>query len=293
MSEPKGTIAIESPEAVVLRFPLAEVPARALAFGVDLGLIALITLFLVLAGVFLAGLSGLGEPLAGVLVGVFLVRQFYFVVFEVLWHGATPGKRMMHLRVVSRDGRGLTVDAVVTRNLLRDLELFVPLALVAAPEQIFGDAPSWLWAPAGAWMFLVSLLPMLTRERTRAGDLAGGTVVVRVPRAELIADQAARTSMVPLARSDESIELTAAHLAIYGEQELEILADLIRKIDEGRASVQDQAHIARTIARKIGYEGPEPTHEPTRFLTTFYKQQRAALEKRLLFGKRKSSKHDR
>jgi uncharacterized RDD family membrane protein YckC len=290
--EERGVIAVESPEAVVLRFPLAELLARVLAFGVDLALIAVITVFLVLVGALLAGLSGLAEPIAGVLVGVFLVRQFYFVAFEVLWHGATPGKRLVNLRVIARDGRGLTVDAVVTRNLLRDLELFVPLALIAAPEQVFGGVPGWIWAPAVLWTLVISLLPILTKERTRAGDLAGGTVVVRVPRATLIADQAARTSILPAARS-EGIELTAEHLSVYGEMELEILADLIRKIDDGRATLQDQAHIARTIAKKIGYDGPEPAREPTRFLTTFYKQQRAALEKRLLFGKRKSSKHDR
>lgn len=282
---------LESPEAVVLRFPLAELPARVLAFGVDLFCIAALTIVLVLAGALLSGLSGLAEPMAGVLIGLFLVRQFYFVIFEVIWHGSTPGKRLMHLRVISRDGSGLNVDAVITRNLLRDAELFVPIALVAVPEQIFGEVPGWLWAPAVLWVGLVSLLPLLSRERTRAGDLAGGTVVVRVPRAELIADEAARTSLTPAASG--AIELTAQQLSIYGEKELEILADLIRKIDDGRASIEDQAHIARTIAKKIGYDGPEPVREPTRFLTTFYKQQRAALEKRLLFGRRKASKHDR
>lgn len=283
---------LESPEAVVLRFPLAALPARAIAFGMDLFIIALATTMIVLASALLAGLSGLSEPLAIMLIGMFLVREFYFVLFEVLWHGATPGKRIMGLRVISRDGAGLTVDAVVTRNLVRDAELFIPLALIAVPEQVFGEVPSWLWIPSLLWVGIVSLLPFFTRERTRAGDLAGGTVVVRVPRAELLADEAARTSLVPRS-SDEPIELTAAQLSVYGERELEILADLIRKIDDGKATFSDQAHIARTIAIKIGYDGPEPTREPTRFLTTFYKQQRAALEKRLLFGKRKASKHDR
>ncbi len=285
------SLELESPEGVVLRFPLAELPGRAIAFGMDLFCIAAITLLLVILGGMMAGLSGMAEPLAGVMIGVFLVRHFYFVIFEVIWHGSTPGKRLMHLRVVSRDGSGLNVDAVVTRNLLRDVELFVPLALVAVPEQVFGEVPSWVWAPAVLWVLVVSLLPLLSRERTRAGDLAGGTVVVRVPRAELIADEAARTSMPPLAAG--AIALTAQQLSVYGEKELEILADLIRKIDDGKASIDDQAHIARTIAKKIGYDGPEPAREPTRFLTTFYKQQRAALEKRLLFGQRKASKHDR
>lgn len=282
---------LESPEAVVLRFPLAELTARGIAFGIDLLCIATATMLLVFAGLSLAGLSGLDEPVAGVLIGVFVVRHFYFVIFEVLWHGSTPGKRLMQLRVVSRDGGGLDVDAVVTRNLVRDLELFVPLTLAAVPEQIFGGVPEWIWMPAILWVAIVSLLPVLTHERTRAGDLAAGTVVVRIPRAELLADEAARASLPPA--QEGPLVFTAQQLSVYGEKELEVLADLIRKIDEGRASAEDQAHIARTIAKKIGYDGHEPTREPTRFLTTFYKQQRAALEKRLLFGERKASKDDR
>lgn len=283
---------LESPEAVVLRFPLAELVARGTAFVIDLALILAATTIVILACSMFAGLTGLAEPVAVMLVGMFLVRHFYFVFFEVFWHGATPGKRLMNLRVISRDGSGLSVDAVVTRNLVRDIELFVPLTILAVPEQVFGEVPEWLWIPAALWMLVIALLPVLTRERTRAGDLAGGTVVVRVPRAPLLADEAARASLAPASPQSETIALTAQQLAIYGERELEVLADLIRNIDEGRASEDDQARIARTIAKKIGYDGPEPRLEPTRFLTTFYKLQRAALEKRLLFGKRKASKHD-
>ena len=283
---------LESPEAVVLRFPLAELVPRGTAFVTDLALILAATTIVILACSMFAGLTGLAEPVAVMLVGMFLVRHFYFVFFEVFWHGATPGKRLMNLRVISRDGSGLSVDAVVTRNLVRDIELFVPLTILAMPEQVFGEVPEWLWIPAALWMLVIALLPVLTRERTRAGDLAGGTVVVRVPRAPLLADEAARASLAPASPQAETIELTAQQLAIYGERELEVLADLIRNIDEGRASEDDQARIARTIAKKIGYDGPEPRLEPTRFLTTFYKLQRAALEKRLLFGTRKASKHD-
>lgn len=280
---------IESPEAVRLRFPLASLPARLFAFGVDVAIIAtVIVLLIVVASVF-SSLTRFHEPIAFMLIGLFFVRHFYFFTFEVLWHGATPGKRLMGLRVISRDGGGLTVDAIATRNLVRDVELFVPLVVIAAPGQVFGGAPSWIWVPAALWTLVISLLPVLTHERTRAGDLVGGTVVVRLPQAELIADEAARPSLAP---PSGAITFTAAQLSVYGERELEVLATLIRQIDRGNAAPQDQVVVARTIAQKIDYAGPEPTAEPTRFLTTFYKQQRAALEKRLLFGKRKESKHD-
>lgn len=284
-----STFQLETPEAVLLHFPIADPVTRLGAFVLDIVLIAIAAFVVLFPAALLTGLSGLTEPMAIALIGIFLIRQFYFVFFEVLWHGATPGKRAMGLRVISRDGGGLTVDAVVARNLMRDVELFVPLTIAIVPEQVFGTVPWWAWIPAALFIMVIALLPLLTSERLRAGDLVGGTIVVRVPSAPLLADEAARTSHAPV---PSEMQLTLAQLSIYGERELETLADLIRKIDEGKATIEDQQHIARTIARKIRYDGPEPTHEPTRFLRHFYKQQRAALEKQLLFGKRKASKND-
>jgi uncharacterized RDD family membrane protein YckC len=280
---------LETPEAVRLSFPIADPVTRVAAFVFDLFLIAVAAIVVLIPSALLTGLSGLSEPMAIALIGIFLVRQFYFVFFEVLWHGATPGKRVLGLRVISRDGTGLTVEAVVARNLMRDVELFVPLTIALVPEQVFGTVPWWAWIPAALFIVVIALLPILTTERLRAGDLVGGTIVVRVPSAPLLPDEAARTSHVP-APAASAIDLSAAQLAIYGERELETLADLIRKIDDGKATIEDQQHIARTIAKKIAYDGPEPTRDPTRFLRHFYKQQRAALEKQLLFGKRKASK---
>jgi uncharacterized RDD family membrane protein YckC len=280
---------LETPEAVVVRFPIADLAARVIAFVMDLGIIALAAAILLIGAGLATGVTGLMEPVAVALVGLFFVRHFYFVFFEVRWHGQTPGKRMMGIRVIAREGSGLGVDAIVARNLVRDVELFVPIVLLAAPEQFFGAVAWWTWIPAVLWLVVVALLPLLTRDRLRAGDLVGGTIVVRLPAARLMADEAARTSHAP-ARPEDTIELTPAQLAIYGERELEALADLIRKIDDDKATIEDQRHIALTIAKKIAYVGREPAHEPTRFLRTFYKRQRAVLEKQLLFGKRKASK---
>ena len=293
------SISLSTPEAVELTFELATISARLGAFMIDFFALMLFTVVLLVVCAFAMGLTGLSEPMAIGLVGVFLVRQFYFTFFEVAWHGATPGKRALNIRVISRDGGGLTVDAVVTRNLLRDVELFLPLALVFAGEQVFGRVPWWSWMPAIAWVFVVSLMPYLTKERLRAGDLAAGTVVVRVPRVLLQHDEAARASVAPAAPTlananlvDGALRFTSAQLGVYGEKELETLADLMRRINDGKATRADQSHIARTIAKKIDYDGREPIEDPTRFLRSFYKQQRAVLEKQLLFGKRKADKYE-
>jgi len=278
-----ATLELVTPEAIRLTFPLASLGARLLAFGIDMTIVLVAIIVMSLAGM-VTSWSGMA------LIGIFLFRQFYFVAFEVLWHGATPGKRLLGLRAVSRDGRGLTVDAVFARNLLRDVELFIPALVLLAPETVMGTAPTWVTVVAGLWAVMIALLPVLTRDNLRAGDLVGGTVVVMVPRALLVQDEAAPTSRAPSA--SQALVFTKAQLSLYGEHELETLATVMRKIEEGQADHHDQAHIARTIAAKIGYAGPEPTHEPARFLRAFYRQQRAALEKGLLFGKRKASKFD-
>ncbi|MEM1417678.1 MAG: RDD family protein [Myxococcota bacterium] len=278
---------IVGPEGVPLGFPAASLAERGAAFCFDLfvigcGLVALSLLLVAAAG------TGIGLPL--VLIGFFALRHFYFALFELLWRGATPGKRLLKIRVISRDGLGLTPEAVFARNLVRDVEMFVPLVVLSAPETVLGPAPWWLRMLMGLWALVMAVLPVLTKEGVRVGDLVGGTRVVRVPSAELRADAADRVSLAP---HEAAAAFTDAQLAHYGERELETLADLLRRFEEDRAELHDLHVVATTIAAKIGYGGDLPTQDPPRFLRSFYKHQRAALERQLLFGKRKASKLDR
>src|SRR3546814_12137383 len=69
------------------------------------------------------------------MLGGFLLRNFWFIGFELGQRAATPGKRLMGIRVVARDGGRLTADAVVARNLIRELELFLPLTMISRSEE--------------------------------------------------------------------------------------------------------------------------------------------------------------
>ena len=187
---PKGVLEVTGPEGVPLRFDAATVADRAVAYLLDLFVVGLTGIVLYVFGVFSTVFTGLAEPLALVIAAAWLVWKFYFIGFEVWWQGATPGKRMMGLKVISADGSGLTLEGIVARNLTRDLEVFLPLQVLLAPEQVLGDAPWWLALPTGAWMLAMNALPFVTRERTRAGDLIGGTRVVRLPKSALVRDEA-------------------------------------------------------------------------------------------------------
>ena len=287
---PRGVIEVVGPEGVPLTFEAATIAERITAYCLDLFIVALTYVVIYILGVVVMMVTHLAEPLALTMAVAFLLWNFYFVVFEVRWQGATPGKRLLGLKVVSADGRGLTTDAIVARNLLRDLEVLVPLVTIFSPETLFGEAPWWMRFPTGAWLIAMVSLPFITRERARAGDLVGGTRVVRVPKVDLRRDEAVRDSFVP-GEVDPWL-LAPGQLAIYGEKELETLASLLRDAKAERVTHADLLLVAQTIARKVQIPVASVHDDPGRFLRSFYEQQRAHLERRLLFGKRKASKED-
>jgi uncharacterized RDD family membrane protein YckC len=150
---------IDTPEQIALEFPLAGVGSRflALAFDTLLQLGAAIVLVLVVA---VAGAMGwlpvTVRPwmMAALIAGLFVLNMAYFALFESLWTGQTPGKRLVGLRVIDASGRPLTVFAAIIRNLIRIV------------DQVPG-------------VYAVAILSVLiTRHQQRLGDLAAGTVVV-------------------------------------------------------------------------------------------------------------------
>ena len=91
---------------------------------------------------------------AGVIFAGFLLVWGYFALFEALWHGQTPGKRAMKLRVIKDAGRQITLFESLARNLLRIVDYM----------------PS---------LYLAGVITMLCNQRNkRLGDLAAGTMVV-------------------------------------------------------------------------------------------------------------------
>ncbi|TNE49070.1 MAG: RDD family protein [Deltaproteobacteria bacterium] len=293
-AQTKQLVKILPPEGVPLEFELASLSDRLTALVLDLtfiflSLIALVLFLLfVLSAVLGISASGGGSLILSLLfLGLFAIRQGYFLFFELVWQGATPGKRITSIQVVSRDGGALTTSALISRNLLRDVEVFIPLGLLLAPQSL-AQYPDWIGVPLFVWVIIMMLIPYLNRENLRMGDFLGGTMVIRVPKVKLREDKARQTNW----GSKSDITFTPKQLAIYGEYELETLADILEQADQGKADDAKLAVIAQTIAKKIGYEGETPRRRPYIFLRTFYAAQRSALETRLLFGQRKASKHD-
>ncbi len=277
-----------TPEGVPLHFRVATAGDRAAAFLIDLLLVALATVLLVLLATFALSGPGGGVPIAIALVGAFLLRAFYFMGFELRWRGLTPGKKRLGLRVIDRHGGALTTEAVVSRNLVRDLEVFLPLGALLAPEQLWDGAPGWAMLLALVWLLLCALLPLFNRDRLRVGDLVGGTIVVSAPRAVLLTDLAAAAQ--PAAGKEALFAFSPKQLDVYGIYELQVLEDVLRR-DAARPNPGELSAIAERIRKKIDWQGE--VRDTQRFLREFYAALRARNEQRLLFGKRKADKHHR
>ncbi|HYE26800.1 MAG TPA: RDD family protein, partial [Allosphingosinicella sp.] len=159
-----------TPEGVDLQLELGSAGARAAAFMLDalmiIGLLVAMTLVIALVA-----MAGEAEVLAILwLLGFFVLRNGWFSLFEMGGRGATPGKRLMGLRVVARDGARLTGGAVIARNAMREIEVFLPLSFLGQ-QAAEGRADAFLILFALVWSGIFLFFPLFNRDRLRIGDL--------------------------------------------------------------------------------------------------------------------------
>lgn len=276
------TETVTTPEGFELRFGRAAASERMVALAVDLLIILVVAVVLGLVMAFTLGEGAL-------LLLLFLLRQGYFTWFETRWNGRTPGKRIYHLRVVRADGGPLTVETLLARNLTREVELFLPLTLLAVPDALFADHVGVVRLVASLWILLLLFFPLTNAHRLRIGDLLAGTRVVVSPRAQLLRDLADARPAAGVREAEVAYRFTSAQLSIYGEQELSVLEDVLRKAKRGGDEVVTE--VTRTICRRIDWTGEVPARdERTRFLRAFYAAQRQHLEQQLLLGRRRLRK---
>jgi uncharacterized RDD family membrane protein YckC len=144
-------------EKVPFTYRVAGMGSRFLAWLADAALIVILGTAGVCAGTVLeTGRQGLGMAL--ILLWFFALSWGYFLVFEWLWYGQTPGKRLLGIRVIQWQGTSVSFYQSAVRNILRAV-----------------DSLPFLY-PLG---FCVAAC---NRENRRLGDLAAGTLVVHVDR---------------------------------------------------------------------------------------------------------------
>ncbi|HWT13020.1 MAG TPA: RDD family protein [Allosphingosinicella sp.] len=270
-----------TPEGIDLQLTLADAGQRVGAFLLDL-LIMMTALVLLSIGTLIViaslGLQGLEVGAVIWLLGFFLLRNFYFILMEMGPRAATLGKRALGLRVVARSGERLTADRVIARNMMREIEFYLPLSFLSY-DASEGTA-SGLTSLAGlAWTGLFLFFPLFNKDRLRVGDLLAGTWVVNAPKRKLAADS------LNIEGPQDRFRFSEAQLDVYGIYELQTLEQILR--DDHADAI---ATVAATIRRKIA--APDQGFDRD-FLVAYYDAMRARMERGLLFGKRREDKFDR
>jgi uncharacterized RDD family membrane protein YckC len=292
---------ILTPEGVELHVEIAERGERAGAFLIDLLFVGAAVVAIFIGSIYLIKI--LSEyALAVGLIAFFFVRTFYFAFFELVWRGRTPGKRLINIRVIDRAGGPLRPNAVVVRNLVRELEVFLPASLMMVPAD-FGD-PALVKLFMVVWVGIFVLMPLFNRQGLRVGDMVAGTMVVALPKAMLLPDlvehAVSPVGSIPTLRptpASRRHEFTPAQLGHYGIYELQTLEAVLRRSDPHAAATRRE--IAERIRKKIGWTdeagGWDLKYDGMviEFLQAFYVAQRAHLERKMLFGKRRKDKHDK
>ncbi|MCA9521137.1 MAG: RDD family protein [Myxococcales bacterium] len=276
---------LETPEGVPLHVQLASIRQRFSAFIVDLFVIAMLTWALDSLTRWVDALSAGSLTLwisAVLRIAGFVLHTLYFISFELLWRGRTPGKRLLSLRVVRRDGGPLRAEMIFARNLTREIELWLPLALLIAPTVLGGPA-SLVRTIGFIGLIVLALFPYFNTNRARLGDLFAGTVVVQEPNHRLLPDLAA-LSPDPL---DSSFAFTLDQLEHYGIYELQVLEGLLAN-DHAPEEAFDV--VVEKVCRKIGFPRDAVGERKEAFLKAFYAAQRARLEQKLLMGRRQERK---
>ena len=242
-------LTIETPEQTPLEYPLAGIGSRFLAMALDTLIQSAAAILVILIFVFLALPLGMWVNTAPIwamailILFGFLLQFGYFMLFEAIWNGQTPGKRVTRLRVIQDSGRPITVYQAISRNLMR----------------IVDSLPT---------MYVTGIISMLvTRQNKRLGDLVAGTVVVHEKPFEQV--QLARETPAQTAgRRYDVARLTS--------EELQLIESFLQRRNYLSPDVRNAmaGQIADRLAEKLALASTERPG-PEAFLEELARERRA------------------
>jgi uncharacterized RDD family membrane protein YckC len=236
---------IDTPENVELSYTIAGIGSRFLAAIIDTFLLLLLQLVLVLALFLVTTQLAVASSTESILLAVWGLLSFiffwgYYILFEMVWNGQTPGKRFIRLRVVREGGRPITFASAAIRNLIRIID-FLP-----------------------GFYGLGVLVMFIDRRARRLGDLAGGTLVVRDKVAvslealtgAVIQPRPARQEYLSTLEGAaaeaeaESFQPTIANLHLITANDYDLVQEFLRRRRElGHAS---RRNLGRQLADRVG-----------------------------------------
>ncbi|GAB4191424.1 MAG: hypothetical protein Fur006_34640 [Coleofasciculaceae cyanobacterium] len=248
-------ITLKTPESVELEFTLAGIGNRAYAWLIDFFVwsITLIVFQILWTVVSTQLIDVIGSVLGNSnqvelwfraiqLLIVFFIEVGYFVVFETIWQGQTPGKRFTKIRVICDDGRPVRLQQATLRALLRPIDIY--------------------------FFCLGLFLIVFTKREKRLGDFVAGTLVVQE-------EQPVASAMFPVSKEAQSLAnqlLIEADFARMLPEDFAVIREYLQRrtamLPEARAELSRQ--LAHQIKEVIALETVPKGVTANQFLEAVY-----------------------
>jgi uncharacterized membrane protein SpoIIM required for sporulation/uncharacterized RDD family membrane protein YckC len=253
------TVDIETPELVVLSYTIAGLGSRVYAAAIDLVICIVLFIGVIFGLAFLGGgpaltRSSQATPSTAWVTGILILAQFtilwgYYVLFEGLRDGQTPGKRAVGLRVVRDGGFSVGFAASAVRNLLRIIDA----------QPFF----TYLVGMAGV---------ALSKSGKRLGDVVAGTLVVRealvtqpaVPPRATVTPEEAATAPLSTTLTDAEFQIldrwAERRLALEHDRRRQLTAQVVARLQRALPESGDdfteaallRLHAGERLAREKG-----------------------------------------
>ena len=217
---------IETPEGIDLILRPAGLVPRSLAFAVDLAIRVLVMAGLVLMFGFL---DSFGLGLAAI--AWFVLDWWYMVLFEVMNQGRTPGKRLLHLRVVHDDGTPIGWASSLSRNLLRFVDM-LPLGYSIGALSSLNHPDFKRFGDLVAGTLVVHDELPIRRPSLPEADAAVAPVALRLEEQRAILGLAERQGELSQERARELAEIIAGPLRLPADEALAQVHGMARALLE-------------------------------------------------------------
>jgi uncharacterized RDD family membrane protein YckC len=231
-------LSIDTPENVIFGYEIAGIGSRFLAAMVDSLIIAvLLGIAYFTLSLFMAAAEFAVEQLMAWIVAFYSLLTFailwgYYILFEIVWNGQSPGKRWQRLRVLRSDGTPIGAIESFIRNLVRIVD-FLPFAYGIGVVTMF-----------------------INGQSRRLGDLAAGTLVVREQGTVTLASLAAGQN----APVDDNLLFTGTNMDIQfpveklTDQDVRMAEEFLRRKEQltNRSTMAEQ--IAGTLYNRMELE---------------------------------------
>ncbi|HEY9810237.1 MAG TPA: RDD family protein [Halomicronema sp.] len=225
-----GRLIIQTPESVELQFTLALVETRIKALLLDI----LIQYFL---SIFIFSFFGfLFQEISNFLKSTFAQEQIdlwlraiyillnfllymgYFAIFETLWQGQTPGKRMSNIRVICEDGRRISFSQAALRALLLPFDQLLGIGVFSM---------------------------ILTKRKKRLGDLIAGTLII----SEETRKNSPNLAISQLAKNLAKKLPEIAHLSNLTPNDLNVIQEYLKR--RNVMETEAKAQLSRQLAAQV------------------------------------------